>query len=156
MQSSSLVNALQVPVKKDKSITGKENKDVVLKKLKTYHQKWRPVTSFKHVRLTHDNAPAHTSGIVTICFEKRKGNSFTTPSSPHSPDLAPCDFFLFPKLKTFLAGWRCRSRQALGSAIYKYLTSIPKSAYRDAFRKWIHPSRKHAYIILTPLNPTFK
>ena len=61
---------------------------------------------------------------------------FTTPSFP--PDLAPCDFFFFPKMKTFLIGRRHRSRQALGSAVYQYLTSISKSAYRYAFRKWTH------------------
>ena len=57
--------AIKVPVKKGKSITGKYDKDVGLKKLKKYYQKRRPTTSFKHVRLLHDNAPAHTSAIVT-------------------------------------------------------------------------------------------
>jgi len=32
-------------------------------------------------------------------------NKITTlPHPPYSPDLAPCDFFLFPKLKTHLKG----------------------------------------------------
>ena len=31
-----------------------------------YHQKWRPVMGFKHVRSLHDNAPAHTSAIFFI------------------------------------------------------------------------------------------
>ena len=57
--------AIKVPVKKGKSITGKYYKDVVLKKLKKYYQKRRTATGFKHVRLLHDNAPAHTSAIVT-------------------------------------------------------------------------------------------
>ena len=57
--------AIKVPVKKGKSITGKYYKDVVLKKLKKYYQKRRPATGFKHVRFLHDNAPAHTSAIVT-------------------------------------------------------------------------------------------
>jgi hypothetical protein len=52
--------AIKVPVKKGKSITGKYYKDVVLKKLKKYYQKRRPVTGLKHIRLLHDNAPAHT------------------------------------------------------------------------------------------------
>ena len=56
--------AIKVPVKKGKSITGKYYKDVVLKKLKKYYQKRCPATGFKHVRLLHDNAPAHTSAIV--------------------------------------------------------------------------------------------
>ena len=128
--------AIKVPVKKGKSITGKYYKDVVLKKLKKYYQKRRPATGFKHVRLQHDNAPAHTSAIVTAFLKKEKVT--VLPYPPYSPDLAPCDFFLFLKLKAFLAGRKYQSRQALGSAIHQYLIAVPKSAYRDAFKKWIH------------------
>ena len=94
--------AIKVPVKKGKSITGKYYKDVVLKKLKKYYQKRRPATGFKHVRLLHDNAPAHTSAIVTAFLKTEKVTVLPHPA--YSPDLAPCDFFLFPKLKAFLAG----------------------------------------------------
>jgi hypothetical protein len=61
-----------VPVKKGKSITGKYFKDVVLKKLKKYYKKRRPVTGSKHIRLLHDNAPAHTSAIVLAYLEKKE------------------------------------------------------------------------------------
>ena len=128
--------AIKVPVKKGKSITGKYYKDVVLKKLKKYYQKRRPTTGFKHVRLLHDNAPAHTSAIVTAFLKKEKVT--VLPHPPYSPDLAPCGFFLFPKLKAFLAGRKYQSRQALGSAIHQYLITVLKSAYRDAFKKWTH------------------
>ena len=64
--------AIKVPVKKRKSITGKYYKDVVLKKLKKCYQKRRPATGFKHVRLLHDNDPAHTSAIVTAFLKKEK------------------------------------------------------------------------------------
>ena len=128
--------AIKVPVKKGKSITGKYYKDVVLKKLKKYYQERRPATGFKHVRLLHENAPAHTSAIVMAFLKKEKVTVLPHPS--YSPDLAPCDFFLFPKLKAFLAGRKFQSRQALGSAIHQYLITVPKSAYRDAFKKWIH------------------
>ena len=99
--------AIKVPVKKGKSITGKYYKDVVLKKLKKYYQKQRPATGFKHVRLLLDNAPAHTSAIVTAFLKKEKIT--VLPHPPYSPDLAPCDFFLFPKLKAFLAGRKYQS-----------------------------------------------
>ena len=128
--------AIKVPAKKGKSITGKFYKDVVLKKLKKYYQKRRPATGFKHVRLLHDKAPAHTSAIVTAFLKKEKIT--VLPHPPYTPDLAPCDFFLFPKLKAFLAGRKYQSRQALGSAIHQYLITVSKSAYRDAFKKWIH------------------
>ena len=103
--------AIKVPVKKDKSTTGKYYKDKVLKKLKKYYQKRRPTTGFKHVHLLHDNAPAHTSAIVTAFLKKEKVSVLLHPL--YSPDLAPCDFFLFPKLKSFLAGRKYQSRYAL-------------------------------------------
>ena len=57
--------AIHVPVKKDKNVTGKYYKDLVLKKKKkkkkknTYYQKWHPVMVFKHVQTLYDNVPAH-------------------------------------------------------------------------------------------------
>ena len=128
--------AIKVPVEKGKSITGKYYKDVVLKKLKKHYQKRHPATGFKHVRLLHDNAPAHTSAIVTAFLKKEKVT--VLPHPLYSPDLNPCDFFLFPKSKAFLPGWKYQSQQALGSAIHQYLITVPKSAYHDAFKKWIH------------------
>ena len=74
--------AIKVPVKKGKSITGKYYKDVALKKLKKYYQKRRPATGFKHVHLLHDNAPAHTSAIVTAFLKKEK---VTVPPPPPRP-----------------------------------------------------------------------
>ena len=118
-----------MPVKKGKSITGKYYKDVVLKKLKKYYRKRRPATGFKYVRLLRDNAPAHTSAIVTAFLKKEK--VIVLPHPPYSPDLAPCDIFLFPKLKSFLARRQYHFRQAFGSAIHQYLITMPKSAYRE-------------------------
>ena len=56
-------------------------------------------------------------------------------SSPYSPDLSPCDLWLFPRLKEMLTGHRFYSR--CGSAVYQCLQHIPKEDYRAAFRKWV-------------------
>ena len=40
---------------------------------------------------------------------------------PYSPDLSPCDFFLFPRLKKMHSGNKYTSRSALGSVIYQCL-----------------------------------
>jgi histone-lysine N-methyltransferase SETMAR len=54
--------------------------------------------------LHHDNAPAHYSSRVLEFLVKK---SFTKMDhSPYSPDLAPCNFWLFPKLKNALKGQR--------------------------------------------------
>ena len=50
--------------------------------------------------LRHDNAPGHTALSIRE-FMARK-NIPVIPHPPYSPDLAPCDFFLFPKLKSKL------------------------------------------------------
>jgi len=54
--------------------------------------------------LYHDNASAHD---VLKVHEFLAKNSITKMDHPpYSPDLAPCDFWLFPKLKNALKGQR--------------------------------------------------
>jgi len=50
--------------------------------------------------LQHDKAPAHTALSIREFLEKK--NIPVLPHSPYSPDLAPCYFCLFPKLKSKL------------------------------------------------------
>ncbi|UYV84034.1 hypothetical protein LAZ67_X000929 [Cordylochernes scorpioides] len=58
----------------------------------------------KNWLLHHDSAPAHTSLLVRDFLAKN--NTLMMPQPPYSPDLAPCDFFLFPKLKRPMKGRR--------------------------------------------------
>ena len=74
--------AIKVPMKKGKSITGKYYKNVVLKKLKKVLSETTPCHWFKHVRLLHDNAPAHTSAIVTAFLKKEKVTVLPHPPPP--------------------------------------------------------------------------
>ena len=60
---------------------------------------------------------------------------------PYSPDLSPCDFFLFPRLKKMFSGNKYTSRNSLGSAIYQCLQQIPKD-YLSAFRDWVKRLQK--------------
>ena len=55
---------------------------------------------------------------------------------PYSPDLSPCDFFLFPRLNKYT------SRSSLGSTIYQCLQQIPKEDYLSAFRDWVKRLQK--------------
>ena len=56
-------------------------------------QKWQNQNLIIH----HDNAPAHRSFKVSQFLATN--NMIVVPHPPYSPDLYPCDFFLFPKLK---------------------------------------------------------
>ena len=85
--------------------------------------------------LHHDNAPAHKAIIVNEFLAKNSTNLIEQP--PYSPDLAPADFFLFPKLKLPLRGTRFQSIEDIKENSRRQLTSIPKSAYKKCFDDWI-------------------
>ena len=57
---------------------------------------WRNITWLLH----HDDAPAHAAHLTRRFLTAN--NMTMVPHPPYSPDLAPSDFFLFPKLKTKL------------------------------------------------------
>ena len=50
---------LQIPVLKGSSVTGKFYRESVLTQLVDFHQKHRPRTGVRSIKLLHDNAPAH-------------------------------------------------------------------------------------------------
>ena len=52
--------------------------------------------------LHHDNAPCHTSLLVWQFLSNK--NIKVCPHPPYSPDLAPCNFWLFPKVKMTVKG----------------------------------------------------
>jgi histone-lysine N-methyltransferase SETMAR len=60
--------------------------------------------SSKEWFLLHDNAPAYTAGDVARFLARKQVTVLRHPS--YSPDLAPADFFLFPKLKSQSKGKR--------------------------------------------------
>ena len=63
-------------------------------------QKWQNQNLIIH----HDNALGHRSFKVSEFLVKN--NITVIPHPPYSPDLAPCDFFPFPKLKLRMKGRR--------------------------------------------------
>jgi len=50
---------------------------------------------------------------------------------PYSLDLAPSDFYLFPKLKLFLPGQRFSSNQEAIADVEGYFADLTKNHYRD-------------------------
>ena len=93
--------------------------------------------------LHHDNARAHTSLLVREFLAKN--NTVTMLQPPHSPDKAPCDFFLFPKIKRTLKGRRFTAIYDIKSALLKELKAIPKIEFEKCFENW--KKRWHKCII---------
>ena len=58
------------------------------------------------------------------------------PHPPYSPDLAPADFFLFPKLKSSLKGRRFQAVEEIEENSLWDLHAIPQNMFQDAFQNW--------------------
>ncbi|KYN10900.1 hypothetical protein ALC57_16964, partial [Trachymyrmex cornetzi] len=52
--------------------------------------------------------------------------------------IAPCDFWLFPKLKKPLKGQRFDDKTTVENNATSVLKTIPKSEFQDCFEKWKH------------------
>ena len=89
-------------------------------------QKWRNQNLIIH----HDNAPAHRSFKVSQFLAKN--NMTVIPHPPYSPDLAPCDFFFFPKLMLRMKGRTFDTIEEIHEESQRYLTQFQKGTSRDA------------------------
>jgi histone-lysine N-methyltransferase SETMAR len=54
---------------------------------------------------------------------------------PYSPDLAPSDFRLFLRLKSFLAGWRFHDDSEVKEAVTTCFASHASSFYNEGIQK---------------------
>ena len=76
----------------------------------------RPNKVWSGVHLLHDNASSHKCEVVKSFLASEKVEVLN--QLPYSPDLSPCDFFIFPSLKKMLSGNKYTSRSSLGIAFY--------------------------------------
>ena len=67
------------------------------------------------------------------------------PQPPYSPDLAPCDFFLFPKLKRPMKGRSYATIEEIKAASKEELNKIIKNDVFKCFEDW--KKRWHKRII---------
>ena len=57
----------------------------------------------------------------------------TAPQPPYSPDLAPCDFYLFPKLK----GSRYETIEEMKETVTKVIDTLTQEDFHGAFQKML-------------------
>ena len=75
---------------------------VLCRLCETVQRKQPDMWAAKNFQLHHDSAPAHSAHVIHAFLAK---NSMPlVRQAPYSPDLAPRDFWRFPKLKTILKG----------------------------------------------------
>lgn len=105
----------------------------VLERLRKRVNRVRPEISQSWM-LHHDNAPSHKAACVTD-FLAKKGIQLV-PQPPYSPDVSPCDFFLFPKIKSCLKGERLESLENIQRRVTAELNAIPKEEFQKCFEAW--------------------
>ena len=86
------------------------------------------------ITLHQDNAPCHKAQFTMDVFQRLNINLVDHPA--YSPDLAPCDFALFPRLKAQLRGNRFNNEEALRRAVTDFVASIPAQEFKNIFVKW--------------------
>jgi len=82
-----------------------------------------------------DNAPPHRAKLSQNALERN--NITKLPHPPYSPDLAPCDFWLFGFLKGKLVGGSFNTEAELHEAVCSEIDKITIKNIRSVFNEWI-------------------
>ena len=121
----------QVCVPKVETVTRKFYSEQVITALEKRYLERRPKTGARGIKLLHDNASSHKTKLVAADIKDIGMQNLNHP--PYSPDLSPCDFWLFSMLKKHLPGKNFDTRLEIGFAIHKYLKEIPEEEYKKTF-----------------------
>jgi len=84
--------------------------------------------------LHQDNAPAHSALSVKRFLAKNRTPVLQHP--PYLPDLAPCNFWLFPKLKSALKGTHFESVEAVKTKATEVLKTLQEKDFQHCFNQW--------------------
>ena len=114
--------------------------DIVIPELCSNMKKFRVKNGAKGTFLHMDNATCHKSKSTQnkIALSGIK----TIPHPPYSPDLSPCDFWLFGRLKEFLKGNRFQTEKELFDKVQEFLNLIKKDEISKVYEEWIERLHK--------------
>ena len=88
----------------------------------------------------HEYAPFHTAVSVNDYWQKKH---FCGSSAPYSPDLSPCDVFLFPRLKTLLKGRHFGTLNNIQKSVTDELKGIPAEDFQHCYEEWKQRLRRY-------------
>jgi len=121
----------RIVVPEGKTVNGEFYGNEVLPNVFKKFREIRNRKTVQNVMLYHDNALPHKHQLVKRLLQQEQVNLL--PHPPYSPDLSPCDFFLFPRLKKELAGRSYNEVNSLARGIQAVVDSIPKEDYYKSF-----------------------
>ena len=87
-----------------------------------------------------DNAPVHNS--IRVSNYLTEMDIKTVPHPPYRPDLAPCDFWLFPKLRENLRGSRFETIEEMKQAVTRVVDTFTLADFQGAFQKLVERYNK--------------
>jgi len=117
------------------------NSDKYCATLRSFMQRIRRIRPERNTFLLHhDNARPHCSAQTQDAITSLKFTMVPHPS--YSPDLAPSDIWLFPKLKETLKGQCFLSDAEVEAAVCKWISSQPETFFIDETKKWIERFKK--------------
>ena len=96
--------------------------------------KRRPRMGVRGLLLHHDNASAHTAA-VTLDFLAASDVQLVI-HTPYSPELAPCDWFLFPSVKRKLKGKQFQNAEDARAFVEGVILDIPQSTWSGVIDSW--------------------
>lgn len=94
----------------------------------------------KQLFLLHDNAPPHKTKKVNEFLMKIEISLIDHP--PYSPDLSPCDYFLFPKLKSKMKGAFYDDIPAIQAAVTEVLKNISIKDIKKSMHALVDRSKR--------------
>jgi len=84
--------------------------------------------------LHHNNAPAHTALLIRGFLAKK--SIPVLPHPPYSPDPAPCNIYLFLKLKSKLKGHHFRTMENIQNIVTDELHTLTKNDFQYCHDQW--------------------
>ena len=123
-----------VPLETQRTVTARWYVEECLPRVLESIHELRPRTRHRGILLHHDNAPAHTAKLTQEFLARESVQLLQHP--PYSPDLAPLDFFVFPRVKLQLRGKRFESPEEAVEAFNEILRDIPSTDWSSCFWKW--------------------
>ena len=94
----------------------------------------RPNIGVHKLILHDDNARPHRAWITNEFLFENHVESY--PNPPYSPELSPCDFFLFPKLKSQLRGVQFHDDNEMLAALDQAIGSLTRNDFQNCFADW--------------------
>ena len=116
-----------IPLDDRKTVTADCYINLCLPKIFQAWCKRRPQTGVRGLLLHYDNASAHTAAVTLDSLAANGVQLVTHP--PYSPDLAPCDWFLFPSVKRQLKGKQFQNADDARAFFEGVILDIPKSTW---------------------------